>query len=442
MTLHRSNNRETFHKLTKIIKQQYSTFTSQNKYIVCIQGCSASGKSTLALNIKNTLEQHNISVYVIHLDQYYKSLSKSNEDIKGVMNEGSNLEGVNINISEFKGVNRYSGDLKGVNISTSNYKGVNNNTSNYKGVNTNTYDFDNPSAIDWLNVHKTLYALTTNNPYIPIYNYSFITEQSTGPTYIPNTYPIVIVIEGIYAYQVLSPIHFNTDLLNPYCKNNTVTYIPNKYKTLYSFHSSNNKNGLFTRNLNFENLLKSMGIKGDKNSNDNIPLNNNDGNNTSLNILHTNNTHLHKFSDLKILNIRLSICKSKALSIRITRDTLYYNKLYSYSLHQFNTQVWPSTLKYVNSTVYTDNIKIIHGSFNKRCEYLIKGLVDYFDDNKSNKSNNIYNCNNKQLVVSKHIYNQESVTVLPSHDMYCKSLVSCTGECIFESNNDMTLYDE
>ncbi|TBT97473.1 hypothetical protein CWI37_2245p0010, partial [Hamiltosporidium tvaerminnensis] len=127
---------------------------------------------------------------------------------------------------------------------------------------------------------------------------------------------------------------------------------------------------------------------------------------------------------------------------RITRDTLYYNKLYSYSLHQFNTQVWPSTLKYINSTVYTDNIKIIHGSFNKRCEYLIKGLVDYFDDNKSNKSNNIYNCNNKQLVVSKHIYNQESVTVLPSHDLYCKSLVSCTGECIFESNNDMTLYDE
>ncbi|KAK1348532.1 hypothetical protein LUQ84_002146 [Hamiltosporidium tvaerminnensis] len=176
MTLHRSNNRDTFHKLTKIIKQQYSTFTSQNKYIVCIQGCSASGKSTLALNIKNTLEQHNISVYVIHLDQYYKSLSKSNEDIKGVMNEGSNLEGVNINTSEFKGGNTCSGDLKGdnytttnhkgvninisnnkgVNINTTNHKGVNNSTSNHKGVNTNTYDFDNPSAIDWLNVHKTL----------------------------------------------------------------------------------------------------------------------------------------------------------------------------------------------------------------------------------------------------------------------------------------------
>ncbi|TBU01201.1 hypothetical protein CWI36_1410p0020 [Hamiltosporidium magnivora] len=429
MTLHRSNNRDTFHKLTKIIKQQYSTFTSQNKYIVCIQGCSASGKSTLALNIKNTLEQHNISVYVIHLDQYYKSLSKSNEDIKGVMNEGSNLEGVNINTSEFKGVNTCSGDLKRdnytitnhkvVNINISNNKGVNINTTNHKGVNNSTSN------------HK---VLTPNNPYIPIYNYSFITEQSTGPTYIPNTYPTVIVIEGIYAYQVLSPIHFNTDLLNPYCKNNTVTYIPNKYKTLYSFHSSNNKNGLFTRNLNFENLLKSMGIKGDKNSNDNIPLNNNDGNNTPLNILHTNNTPLHKFSNLKILNIRLSICKSKALSIRITRDTLYYNKLYSYSLHQFNTQVWPSTLKYINSTVYTDNIKIIHGSFNKRCEYLIKGLVDYFDDNKSN--------NSSKNIVSKHIYNQESVTVLPSHDMYCKSLVSCTGECIFESNNDMTLYDE
>ncbi|KRH93434.1 Armadillo/beta-Catenin/plakoglobin [Pseudoloma neurophilia] len=133
----------------KIILSMLRTqFTTKTKVIV-IHGPSASGKSTLAKNLQESLsKEHN--VLVLSTDSFYKSFAAKNiED----------------------------------------------------------WDFDNPGAIDWENVHETLRAIHNGDEMVPFFKYSFFDHKSTGPFYYKNTKPDIIIIEGILALNLFSDEH-------------------------------------------------------------------------------------------------------------------------------------------------------------------------------------------------------------------------------------------
>lgn len=127
-----------------------SLFTRKRKVIV-IHGPSASGKTTFARDLEVALSKRH-KVFVLSMDSFYKS---------------------------------------------------------FTGQNISAWDFDNPGAIDWGSAHKLLRALHDEKRFLPIFMYSFINNQSSGPTFEKNTYPDIIIVEGILSLNLFSEFNFS-----------------------------------------------------------------------------------------------------------------------------------------------------------------------------------------------------------------------------------------
>jgi uridine kinase len=236
-------------------------YDPSSRYVICVQGPSCSGKSTLAHNIFDILSLNGIECFLLEVDNFYKSFSGAEEDIS-------------------------------------------------------KYDFDNPGAIAWDRVSSVLRAIRDREEKLPFYEHSFLTHQSSGPFYVENTHPTVIIIEGIYAFNVISEEVFNADGFDPLDSNKKV-----------------------------------------------VPL---------------SVPSVENFKDFKVLKLRLAICHEKSLKVRVARDVIQRGRTREMATSQFKNQVWPATLKWVNSPIFEENIKIIHGSFNVKKVQLLLGAVSQF----------------------------------------------------------------
>lgn len=256
-------------KILLIIKEKLgSIFSNQDKYLIAVQGSSSSGKSTIATNIYNLLHNNGIPCFLLKTDNYYK-----------------NYENQYFNTDEIE-----------------------------KRV--NEYDFDNPGALDWKKINDVLRAIENNDEFLPLYEYSFVTEVCSGPKMTPNNFPVVTIIEGIYGFNCINDIIFNVEKYDPYTSSiiTECPFIVNPYKP-----------------------------------------------------------------NFKVLKIRTTLCKNKTMDIRVARDILLRGKSKEQALLQLEKQVWPATCRWVNNKVFKEDIRIVHGSFNERnVIILIAAFSEYF----------------------------------------------------------------
>lgn len=219
------------------------------------------------------------------------------------------------------------------------------------------YDFDNPAAIDWTKVYGVLKAIEQEEEYIPTYEYSFITKISNGPYNIINPKPRVVIVEGIYALNTINDQVFDINMFDP--------------------HNSNK-------------VIKKEFVK--------------------------NQNKLQGFENIKI---RLMMCKEKSLRIRTGRDMIQRGKTKEMATYQFNNQVWPATIKWVNNSIFQEDIKLIHGSFNdKKARVMLATFSFYF--------------------TGKYVIYKET-----QYDTDCSETydVDCSGECSEKTCFCVTLDD-
>lgn len=124
---------------------------------ILIHGPSASGKSTFAKNLYNCI-QENKKVFLIQLDNYYKTV---------------------------------------------------------KGENHEKYDFDNPAVLDWKKINNLIKSINDKDEYLKIYEYCFIERISKGPFLIKNNFPEILIIEGIFAMNIFNKICFDIKKFDP-----------------------------------------------------------------------------------------------------------------------------------------------------------------------------------------------------------------------------------
>ncbi|KAM0677762.1 hypothetical protein BDAP_001611 [Binucleata daphniae] len=286
--------------LRKCFGNQYEP---TQKYVFCIQGSSTSGKSTLANTIYNILQENKIVCEIINLDNYYKSSKLAPEETKTRLLKKENC-----------------------------------------------YDFDNPAALDWDKVRNFFVQIQREDEYLDGYKYDYTTEICKGPYKILNKKPNVIILEGIYAFNCLSPKVFAIEEFDVYDSEKVI-------------------DNMFTKNE-------------------------------------------IDFSQYKIVNIRLTMCKSKSLAIRKERDVNLRGKSEEVCNMQFNTQTWPASVKWVSSLEFNDDIRILHGSFNEsKIQSLVNAVSDYF-------------CKTEQ---KKH-------RLMIENDTTKQFEVNCSGECYLKNN--------
>lgn len=134
-------------------------FNPNSKYIIALQGCSTSGKTTLAHRIKLFFEEaHACKPFVFSTDNFYKS------DPEFTL--------------------------------------------------PNSYDYDNPGALDWELMFESLKSFIEGKQEC---NYSLYDFQKCirKDISIQNSGFNLIIIEGIFAHSLLSEKTFNTELFDP-----------------------------------------------------------------------------------------------------------------------------------------------------------------------------------------------------------------------------------
>lgn len=192
------------------------------------------------------------------------------------------------------------------------------------------YDFDSPAHINWESLKSTLLSYGNREELISTREYSFITGKST-PRTIENTFPEVIILEGIYAFNLFNEMIFDMDKINPYVSASETpddVLIPNK----------------------------------------------------DLNLFHTL---------FKIPKILLDIDLNTLTSVRLHRDTLLREaqpEELDFIKIRVTDFIWPATQKWVLSPHNTFNYIIVGGSHNaKECaevssklfkRYAISKMVD------------------------------------------------------------------
>lgn len=220
------------------------------------------------------------------------------------------------------------------------------------------YDFDNPAAIDWEKVNAVLKAIENEDDYVPLYEYSFITKVCNGPIMMKNNFPKIVIMEGIYAFNSINDYVFDLKKFDPH-------------------DSSRIIQNQFVKNCNL-------------------------------------------LTQFNILKIRLAVCKSKSLEIRVARDIIERNKTKEEAIKQFENQVWPATIKWVNNECFKEDIKIIHGSFNDdKIKMLVSVLSKYFL--------------NKSIKLKAIAYNK---------DLKEPYKIGCSKECNFLSSAKIVLKDD
>ncbi|KAM0672313.1 uridine kinase [Ordospora colligata] len=207
------------------------------------------------------------------------------------------------------------------------------------------YDFDNPASLNWESVFEVLEAIRDEKPYI---EHSVYYKVKYNPTVKyekrPNPKPRVLIIEGIFAFNTINEKIFNIAEFDPY----------NSSKDI--------KEEFVDRKMD-------MG-------------------------------------DFKILKVFMGHCASKILSVRLKRD-LAIGRKKEKVLNKFFAMTFPSTLRWIYSSIYSGFIKIVHGNFNaKKSNAVLEELGQYF--------------------LKKKVAIPDAKEV----NFFGEGEVECTGECI------------
>lgn len=225
--------------------------------VLCIQGPSGSGKTTLALRVEDIFRKARSCFFTLHMDDYYKSLPQS--------------------------------------------------------VNEEGYDFDNPGALDWGKIFRVIDGIHEEDENLELFEYSFITGNSSGPIFCRNPKPKYFIIEGIYSFFIFSERFFDLAQYDPKKRNeeNTEAFIKNA----------------------------------------------------------------HTYPRFGVFKVLLTTCKEKMLEIRIQRDVVERGKSVQSIQKQVTENVWPATLRRVYSRETPSHFVIDHGTLNeKRTAELIRDL--------------------------------------------------------------------
>jgi len=267
--------------------------------IIIIQGCSSSGKSTLATYIHQKLMNNNISCTLIGCDSFYKTFP---------------LE--------------------------------------YTLENLSRYDFDNPAALNWDAIKETLDAYARNDVVVPEYRYSFVTKISEKK-FVKNVFPKVIILEGIYSFNLFNKEVFNLAELDATDSNKTLVdeFIGNDY-SIPTFSA------LKIQMLLPKELMRSVRVARDLKE--------------------------RKFNCLDDMT-----------------DTILKNQI----IERFETKLWPATQRWVYSNKNQADIVIEKGTFNpEKCDkvcndiFLKMGLSTEEDAFRNNLKTNRRALNISQLV--------------------------------------------
>ncbi|KAF9763717.1 Uridine kinase [Nosema granulosis] len=251
--------------IKEIIKSRFGeTFDKNQKYLIVIQGATSSGKSTVAKQLNNILVENGVNTKLVGLDSYY--LSPDNP-----LEEDDN------------------------------------------------YDFDNPASLDWSSIIELLDALQRDDEKLPVYFRRTNRSESNKKEYAPNTFPSVVIVEGIYAFNVINQYKFNLSELDPSDSDKPISkeFVPSDYN----------------------------------------------------------------LGGFKVIKIFLPLCKNKLWEIRRSRD-MKLKKPFESVIKRFEAMIWPDTLRWVYSTLENNDIQVTHGNFNeKNMNLLIKNLVLFFSKN-------------------------------------------------------------
>lgn len=235
-------------------------YDKNDQYIICIQGSTSSGKSVFAKNLIEFLGENGLKTKYIQLDNYYyKQLNPDQDE--------------------------------------------------------SNYDYDNPGSLDWDGIFKLVSDIIEKKTLLTYHVYN---KNYKDPVKIEkklNTYANVIIIEGIFSFNVVNEKIFNIKEFNPYDTNKKIA------------------NAYVSNPLNFKNT--------------------------------------------KILKIKMTLCKSKMYSIRLKRD-LYRGRIKEEIERRIQTMIIPDTMKWVYSDVYNNYINVVHGNFNKEKAYMLLFEIGMF----------------------------------------------------------------
>ncbi|WEL37816.1 uridine kinase [Encephalitozoon hellem] len=142
-------------------------YDPRRRYIICIQGPTSTGKTTLARKLYMLLSKGGINTYALELDSYY-------------------FRPLNPDLDE------------------------------------EDYDFDNPGALDWENIFGVLKALRDKEPFIKRNVYSASSYGEVSVVREANTMPDVIIIDGVQAFNTVNSKIFNIKEFDPYDTEKTI----------------------------------------------------------------------------------------------------------------------------------------------------------------------------------------------------------------------------
>lgn len=230
----------------------------------------------------------------------------------------------------------------------------------YKTFDTSTqdnYDFDNPAAYDWIKLQKVLVSIINDEDTIPMVKRDKYINEKQEIECMDNPHPQVIIIEGIYSFNSINKYIFNIDE--------------------YDVRNS-------SKPLEME-YIKGSNILG----------------------------------NTRILKVFLPMCRNKLKSIRLSRD-LKIGRTKNEILERFNMMIWPDTLRWVNSSLESSDIQIIHGNFNyRKISDLLNSLSEYF-------------CGSEYTISKEK----------KDDDFFKEFMVSCSGECLSNQNSYLILEDK
>lgn len=217
------------------------------------------------------------------------------------------------------------------------------------------YDFDNPASINWDNVFVFFDAILKNKKVLPIFERTRNGSEMVGE--MPNPNPDVIIIEGLTAFNVISDYIFNIEEFNSY---DSKKEIPKEF---------------------ISNRLD--------------------------------------LSEFKIIKIHMTMCKNKALAIRIARDAIFLNITGEAVTKRFDQHVCYAVKRWVWSKNHKDDIQLVHGSFNPMgFNILLSELLSYFG-----------------------IPNPDMKLSYDRGNMINEGNAPCSGECIDKSCSHLVLDD-
>ena len=256
-------------------------FPRNNKIdLILIQGCTCSGKSTIGNYLYSILKGNN-NIYCFSLDQYYNTIKWTDE------------------------------------------------------TKLNFYDFDNPNAFNWETFIKTMTGFANGDDKITISKRDLVAKTRIDEV-IDNPHPDIIIIEGIYAFNIFNRFALNLPLFSPF-------KLPTEHPD----------------NVWVENDLISF--------------------------------FQEKFN---ILKLRLRVRnKDVAKNIRVRRDPVkFFSKedpelIHKAIVKRFDEMVWPATRKWIDEEINNVDIELYGGTFNLRdSEELCKEISYVLNSSVPNQS--------------------------------------------------------